>query len=232
MSLLLDGIVVALIVLGAVLGVKRGFVRTVIEVAGYVLILLIATSFAGTVGDAVYAGAVRPAVENAVVSGIGGSDTTDVEETVDRTFEALPGPTANLLRFFDVTPERVKTTLGDTSQTAAATIAAKVGDLAAPPLTMVIRVLFVALLFVLGLFLIRLLAGFCNSVAKHIPVVGALNAWLGGAVGLVKGLVFAFVGANLLMLLLSLTGGELFGLTAEQVDHTLLFSRLCWLIHS
>ncbi|MBP5618115.1 MAG: CvpA family protein [Clostridia bacterium] len=232
MSIFLDLIVIALVVLGIILGIKRGFVRTAIEGAGLVLILVVAMSFAQPVSEAVYEGSVRPAIENAVISGVGDDDTDDADNTVDKTFKALPGVATNLLGTFGITAETVKKDLSDSAKQTVESIAKKVGDLAAPPLTGLIRVLFVVLLFVVGMILVRLLAGTANKIADHIPVVGTLNKWLGGVTGVLKGLAIAFVAANLLYLLLSLTSDGIFGVTAKDAEQTFLFSRLCWILKS
>lgn len=230
MSLVLDLIVVTLLVLGVILGVKRGFVRTIIEVVGCLLILFVATTAAEPVSTLIYEKSARPAIENAVVSGIGDDDTSDPDTTVDKTFNALPGVATNLLNTFGVTPASVKKTLGDTSQQTAQTIAKQVGEMAARPLIALIRVVFVVLLFAIGMVLIGLLAGVANKLAKHIPVVGTLNSWLGGVAGLLKGLAVAFVVANLLMLLLSLSSNGILGVTVQDAERSMLFSRFCWVL--
>lgn len=229
MSWILDLIVLALIAVGVFLGARRGFVRTAVEVVGCVLILAVAVTVAEPLSEAIYEGSARPAIENAVLVAADG-DTGD-DEDVDKTFEAMPGAAVNLLGAFGITSATVKKDLRNVSERTSAAIAGKVGDLAAPPVKGLIRVLFVAVCFLIGMILIRLLAGWANKIAERIPVVGTLNRWLGGAAGVLRGLAIAFVAANLLYLLLSVTGGIL-GITAGDAEQTLLFSHFCWILKS
>ena len=232
MSILLDLIIVALIALGVILGIKRGFVRTVIEVAGCLLILFIAMTAAEPVSQSIYEGSVRPAIENAVISGVSDDDTDDADDTVDKTFQALPGVATNLLKTFGVTPDSVKKDLSNSAKETVPTIAAKVADLAQPPLTGLIRVLFVVILFIIGMIVVRLLARTANKLADHIPVVGTLNKMLGGVAGVFWGLAIAFVAANLLFLLLSVTTNGILGVTAKDAEQSFLFSHFCWILKS
>lgn len=230
MSLILDLVVLALIVLGVVMGIKRGFVRTAIELIGYVLVLVIATTVAVPVSEAVYDGVFRDTVEQSVSTAISESATGSVEPSIDAVFENIPDGIRNLLDYYTITPDSIKDTLDTHVDDTSGAIAVHIADALAPPIQSLIRLVFVALLFIVGIFAVRLLAKLCNSVAEALPLVGRLNSFLGGFAGGLKGLAIAFFVANLISLLIGLTNGGLLGITQNDVDKTVLFMRLCTLL--
>ena len=51
MSWILDGIIVLLLVIAVILGYKRGFISTAVQLAGYIFAFLIALSLSTTVAE-------------------------------------------------------------------------------------------------------------------------------------------------------------------------------------
>ncbi len=237
MSMVLDLIVLAVLALGVILGVKRGFVRTAIELAGYVAVLVIAFAVATPVAKAVYDAAVRPGIEKSIVTAVSGAEVPDLGALdlgalVDQAYDRFPGPVSELLAGNGITAESIKESVGQTSYDAFSVegIASGVADAVSPAVVSVIRIGVVLLVFVIGLFLVRLIAGACNGVVSRLPLVGSVNAWLGGVAGLLKGFALAFVLANVLMTVLTLKPDGLLGITVAGAKETMLFARLCWLL--
>ena len=230
MSLILDLVVLALIVFGVVMGIKRGFVRTAIELVGYVLILLIATSVATPLSEAVYDGVFRQSIEQSVAESVSESATSSVDPSIDAVFEKMPDGILQLLDRYDITADSVKDALDTQADNTSQTLSVHIADALAPPIQSLIRLVFVALMFMIGIFAVRLLAKLCNSVAKALPLVGKLNSVLGGVAGGLKGVAIAFFVANLIFLLIGLTSEGLFGITQNDIEKTTLFVRLCTLM--
>jgi hypothetical protein len=72
--------------------------------------------------------------------------------------------------------------------------------------------------------LVNALAGLLRGVNK-IPLLGTVNALLGGVFGALQGMLYVFVGASVLWLLLTASGGSLPFLTGETVEKTFLFKH-------
>lgn len=227
MSLLLDLLIVAVLVFGLLSGVRRGFVRTVIELIGYALILVLAFTAAGPVSEKVYDKFVRETVEQSVSSAFSETAVESIEPSVDEVYERLPDSIKSLLAHYSVTPESVKSALNDHTGETAETLAGRISDLVAAPFQSLIRLIVIGLLFAVGLVVIRLVAKACNSLVEALPLVGGLNRFLGGTAGLLKGAVISVFVANLLMLLLSLSSDGILGITVADAEKTTLFIRLC-----
>lgn len=230
MSLILDLAVLALIVFGIVMGIKRGFVRTAIELVGYVLVLLIATYAATPISEAVYDGVFRQSIEQSVADSVSQSATSSVDPTIDAAFENMPEGILQLLDRYSITADSVKDALDTQTDNTAKTLSAHIADALSPPIQSLIRLVFITLMFIIGIFAVRLLAKLCNSVAKALPLVGKLNAVLGGVAGGLKGVAIVFFVANLIGLLIGVTSEGLFGITQSDIDKTTLFVRLLTLI--
>ncbi len=226
MSIILDVIVVGLIVLGIILGIKRGFVRTVIELAGYILVLIIAATAAEPISEAVYDSFIRQTVEESISVAISETAVESVEPTIDSVFENMPESLDKLLEFYSISSDTLKQSLGSQVDGASEGLAIRIADVLAVPIQSLIRLIFVALLFIIGLFVVRFLARFCNSVAKALPLVGSLNKALGGVAGALKGLAIAFFVANIFMMLLNLSAEGVFGITLKDAQASKLFSLL------
>jgi hypothetical protein len=57
----------------------------------------------------------------------------------------------------------------------------------------------------------------------RIPVIGAVNTFLGGVVGVLQAVLFLALGSLALRLVISLSGGELVWLNAQVMDETYIW---------
>ena len=86
MSLILDAIVLAIIVLCIVIAAHRGFVRTLIDVVGCIAAVVIAISFGNVISGEIYDRAVSPQLVRITEE----TAASTAQDLVDKGFDAIP----------------------------------------------------------------------------------------------------------------------------------------------
>ena len=215
MSIILDAIVLGIIVLCIAIAARKGFVRTFVEVAGYIAAVLIALSFGTVISGAVYDNAVSPQL----VKITGETAATTAQELVDKGFEALPDVISENADKFGISKDSILQKVteldnGNVSETVERALDATIR----PIFVKVFGMLCTVLLFILLLFLVHLLAKLLNKLFSF-SIVGKLNRTLGGIIGFVEGTIFALIFCMLVGFIASVSNGFL-GITHEAVDST------------
>lgn len=210
MGIILDLIIVAIIAVTAIISAKQGFVKTVIEVVGFVLAIYLSFTLSTPVANFVYDKAVEPTVMTAIEQGI--EDTT--ADATKSVYEKLPKFIKNNLEIFGVSDEEltghVNSSIGGGAASVAQTVSEKVVE---PIVVSVVKTLISVLIFVVLLFVVRILAKMLNKLFSF-SLVGTLNRVLGGVLGAVKGVIFAAVFCAAVIFVGALAGGKIL----EAVD--------------
>ena len=231
---ILDVILLVLAGIWSVIGAKRGFVRTFIELAGYVIILVLAVNIAQPISQGIYNKTIKPsidkAVEEAIPSPLTDIDVSNADASVAKALDKLPGSVKAFLDANGVDTEEIKQSLADEESVGAKTIADKISDSVSAPITALIRIVIISILFIIGMFAIRFLAGFCNAVASKLPLVSSMNTSLGAVAGFVKGAAIAVLLANIFAILVSISADGVFGITEAQIESTLLFKHIRFIL--
>ncbi|MBQ4154631.1 MAG: CvpA family protein [Clostridia bacterium] len=230
--IVLDLIVVAIIAFCVISSARKGFVRTVVEVVGFVLAAYIAFSVSGAVAESVYTNSIEPAIISAVEEKTQTVTANTVEQTVNDIWKDLPAIVKNSGEFFGVElneiPSSITNEINDslnTSEIAKITAQKAVRPVAVPLIKSVLgMVVFCALTFV-----VKLLARVLNKMFK-LPLIGGLNKTLGGLLGLIKGVVFAAIICVAISTFIAITGEGFWIFTRENIDSTLLFGLLANII--
>ena len=86
MSLILDLAVVAVILINVILSAKKGFVKTIVEVVGFIAALSLAFSLSTPIAEYTYDSFIGPAVENRLSESAGNI----ADASANNLFETLP----------------------------------------------------------------------------------------------------------------------------------------------
>lgn len=190
MGLIFDLVMILLLILIILAARKRGFVRILIETLGYIVAVLVAALLSAGLSNSCYDLFVRPPITRTVEAQVAKAEGPVVDQ-IHTALEALPKSVNALMQMSGVTTSDVEQQVGvDVSKPSV--VADAVADAVAPPVTQVLKsLLFIAFLVIL-LILVRLLARSLNKIFS-VPVLGTLNRFLGGLLGLVQGFLLIFV---------------------------------------
>lgn len=87
------------------------------------------------------------------------------------------------------------------------------------PVLSILRAVSFFVIFALALWLVRRIAGLFTGMYR-IPVLGTVNTFFGGLVGVLQGILALYLLGIALQLLVTLTGGKLWWLTGPVLDQT------------
>ena len=224
--ILLDILLIAVLVLFAFLGARKGFILTLCSLVA-VVVALVGANLVADVAAPMVANAIQPKLEQAIVEqldealkstefvGVNGGVAASVEEIPLAGVLGVLRENELYIGFMDSVEKAL-------SEGATATIAGAASRVAALLAAQLAR----SIIFVIAFFIILIawwiLSHVLDLVSK-LPVIDQLNHTLGGGLGLVKGLVICYV---LVWLLYDVTGY----VTASVVNDSYLFRFLA--LHS
>ena len=211
MSFILDLIILAIIVICVLISARKGFVKTIIGIAGLVLAVVLAITLSTPLANFTYDKIVEPAVTGTIENAI--SNVTDKAENIvkENVYESLPGFVQNNID------------LSEFEISAGENAAAAITESAVKPVALsLLKAVFSLILFVILSFVVRILSKILNSIFSF-SILGKANKLLGGALGAVQGVVFALIFILITNVLISLTGG-FFIFTQESIDSSFIFS--------
>ncbi|MCL2884055.1 MAG: CvpA family protein [Oscillospiraceae bacterium] len=200
MSLLIDIVLVALFLLGVILGWRHGFIKTAVKIVGFFVALFVAFQLGGLLGGVVYDSAVAPPLHDAVVSRFDAGSAT-AQDGVQAALDKLPSFMQSALASAGLPDAQTITAKLDVSADASANaVSSAIIKTLRPILGGLIGVVIGLLLFI-GLYIIVcVLARVLNRVFK-LPLLKQINGLLGAVLGLVQGAVFVLIAVTVLQLI-------------------------------
>ncbi len=225
MWIILDILVIAIIIIYALISAKRGFVRTAIELVGFVLAVYLSFAVGGAVADGIYTYVVEPVIVDTIVDTVGETATNSVSSTIDAVWQGMPELITKTAGNLGVTSESVKNNITAEAFNTESfeEIALQVADSVARPVVVpLIKTIVGFILFVVLLLVVKLLARIINR-AFSLPLIGGLNRSLGGILGAAKGVVIAAVVCILISTVVTLSKNGFLIFTQENIAQTTIF---------
>ncbi len=219
MSAILDIIIVVIIAAAVIVTAKKGFVRTVFNIVGFVAAIVLSFTLSTPTADFIYDKALEPALSKAIENAVSdkvSSGTADISQTI---WDALPSFVKNNAEKMNFNKNNLlNEAVGNTASEVSADVCKRaVKPLAVNFLKTTVTIVLLAVLSILFRFLAKTL----NKLFSF-SLVGTLNRTLGGILGLVYGLAWSAVFVLAVSLAVSLTGG-FFCFTNEAVEASHIF---------
>ena len=225
MSIVLDLAVVAIVLLYVFICANQGFVKVVVGAVGTIAAFVLAFTFSTPLATLTYDKMIEPAI----VSMIEENTQNTATATADQIIVALPKAITENAKNFGISIEEVTKEFTASAQTDVTDIITKVADEVVEPVAVkILSLAFTVLLFAVLSVLVKILASLLNKLFSF-SIVGKLNRNLGGAIGLLKGIVIASVLCIALSFVISLTGSGFWIFTPENIAGTYIFKTLAGL---
>lgn len=214
-AILLDLVILAIIVVCAIMSAKHGFVRTVIEVVGFIAAFVIAFNISLPLAEFTYDKTIEPSILSKVES-----TTSATNEDISQKFwDALPGIFKNNFESFGISKENIDASISENVTQSAATISKQVTR---PVITKILSLLYSTVIVSLLCVLAKFLAKIVNKAFTH-SFVGRINSTLGGIVGIVKGIGVAIIFCMIISVLIVITKSGIWIFTPDNIDSSHLF---------
>ncbi|MBR4910666.1 MAG: CvpA family protein [Clostridia bacterium] len=218
MSILLDLIIIAIIVLWVILSAKHGFVRTLIEVVGFIAAFVIAFTVSPPLADMTYEGFIK----STIVSSVDKNLNIENADAADKLWDSLPDVAKNYAGGLGISRDTLKTEVESASGSTEQVIEQISDKTVKPAVSKVLSIIYSTVIAIVLLIVFKLLAKLINKVV-NISVAGGLNAVLGGLLGILKGAAFALIVCMVISVIVLFTNNGPGIFTKENIDSTYLF---------
>ena len=227
-GILIDLIIVGIIILSTRKGSKDGFAKTLVGFLAFAIAVVMAGALCAPVANLVYDKAVKTTVENTVYNAVSENIGTslsatadEISNTVDTTIEKLPA----FIRGITEIEEKRDDVINSINQLKKADAKEITDNIVlnyiAPIAIKVLSALVFIVLFVVLFFACKLLSK-CLKLVNKLPLIGKLNEFLGGVLGVLQGAVIAIALCWVLVAVTS-DGGSLFKIiTAETIESSII----------
>lgn len=188
MGYILDGIILFICLICVLVGVKKGFIHSVVRFLGAVIAALLASTLGGALAQWLFDTMFRGAMVEKINSSLQALGSENAAAAAGQVLASLPDFLVRALEEAGVTLETVSHAIN--SQTSGA--AGMVVDYLSPVFVNFLKVLAVIVLFFLFTTLARLLAALISDLLR-LPILRELDGVLGGAFGFLLALVSVWV---------------------------------------
>lgn len=219
MSIFLDIATVAILAYIIYRSYKKGLVRVIIEVIGYLASLIIAYFLSSSVGGWIYTLLLKPVVSDHVSDAIS-------QQTAAQSSQ-LASQLSGYAQFFSLGGGDPNQVIGDALKAGGGSATNTIMDtLVAPVLMSVGRIIAFVIIFAICMIVVRLIARAADVVFK-IPLIRQINELGGAAVGAVKAVLVMFVVCTLVTISLPIFSmQEKPPITNNTIDSTYVFKYI------
>ena len=229
-ALIIDAVIIVIILINVFFSAKRGFVRTVVELAGFVAAFLIAASVSQPLAEITYDKMIGPSIVSKVSEASSNANDEissqiigENESVLSEVWDALPEIIKNNSSEFGIDKSALEETIRSYTTVETAEYAQKVSeDIVKPIMSKLIAAIYSIVIFITVGLLAKLLARLVNKVFS-ISLIGKINAILGGVVGLLKGGITVFILCIVISVLVAFTNDGFGVFTPENISKTFLF---------
>ena len=226
MSILIDLIIVSIVLLFVITSAKKGFVKVIISVIGFIAAIVLAFTFSGPLAEFTYDKLIEPPIlKTAEIS-----STAIAEDTIQNSWDSLPSIIKKNSALLGISEqsfnESVSGNITNGLENALKTTSVKV---IRPVAVKILGMLFSIILSLVLIIISHFLSKIINKIFSF-SLVGKLNTSLGGILGLIKGSAVAILFCTIISFIVPLTANGFLIFTAKNIEGSIIFKFLANLI--
>lgn len=189
MSAVIDVLLIFVFLLTVLMGVKNGFLRSVLGIAAVMFTLLVTTTLAPHATEVVYEDIVKIPIEHAIEKQLPAGETIVIsEKSVNEVIKALPEEFVKGAESFGVDLDEIAKSIGTRKMNPETAAEQLEQTVARPVVIAVLRIIvFTALFLIINIILQIIIAIICGFF--KLPALKTVNRVLGGVFGAVKALI-------------------------------------------
>lgn len=218
-SLIVDLIAVALIIIMVVLSARKGFLSGFVSFVGWLVSAFVANTFCTVIADYVYINFIHSKIYDAVFDALS-NHTLSVSSSYSDFFESLPESLRTLLGSVD--PEVLNKIFSDPQRTLESVSSQICEDIIGPIVMTLLVALSFIVIFLICMFIVNLLARLFKGVRK-IPIIGPINTFFGGVIGVAEAIIIIYVIKIVIEFVTTAAGGNFFGLASDDFSNSYIF---------
>ncbi len=200
MQYIIDIALLAVFILTIVFAAKRGFFKSLFDLAAYVIAVVAARLVSVSVSPPIFRQYFSPSIETQLVKQLDGASAMDYGEKIEAALSSIPDSLSGMLTMIGIDKDEIAARLSSTQLTSDNLVATLMDKVISPVVTALLQMLIFVLLAVVFRLLLQIVVRLCDGVIKKLPAINKMNTALGGVLGAVKGvfvvlLVALIVGA-------------------------------------
>ncbi len=190
MSIIIDVILVALILIVVYKSYQNGFVKTFLDTFSVFISGIVSFALCGKVADTAYDMFIGDLVKTEFKRALDEFNGSGAKDKINAMIDALPKPAIGIAEYTGVNIEYLKSTVSAVSSVSDADLIEVVADKIAYDLMIgVVQIIAFFALFIIVSLVVKVLSSLISHIVEKLPVVGGLDSLLGIVFGLVKGAV-------------------------------------------
>ncbi len=216
MSILLDVIIVAIVVLYALRGWRKGFFRSLMGLIGAMIALVAALTVSRFLSQWIFDAFIRTPLAASITQTMaetGASTASGIMSALPQFLRELVGWTGN-------SAQELQNLISSSAGPAADILV----NIISPLVINLIMIVAAIVLFIIFLIIVRLLLRLLNKVTK-VPVIKQLNGILGFLLGIGKGIIIVWMLCALVSIIVPLFGPSA-QWAQDAMDHSYVFRAL------
>lgn len=222
MSIVIDLIVLAIFALMILISAKQGFVKVVVEVVGFVAVLVVVAMAVTPLAELTYQKVVEPPIINSTSELVFNSSS----DAVESVWGSLPSFVTDNADEFGITKDKIKEVAVDNNKTDAKETLQNISQqLVKPAVVTVLEIFYCIILITVLLLVVKIIAKLLNKLFSF-KTIGKLNKTLGGVLGIVRGLAVALIFCNVIALIVRFVPNGFWIFSSENIAKTYIFNFL------
>lgn len=202
MTYILDGAVILIFILAIIIGSHRGFMKSIVQLIGCVLAVLLANMLSPLVAGGLFDTFASDQLQNTLSSSMATVEPESVTEGIGKVLDKLPQPVVHALQAYGLgTPEDMLKSVQDSLTNGKdAVVKAVVVGVIRPVAVSLLRALCFAILFILFMIAVFIIARIIGRVFR-LPLLKQMDGLLGAVVGAAEGVLLIFVAVTVIQLI-------------------------------
>lgn len=195
MSIFLDLVLLALLVMFVVLGAKKGFVKALLDGFSTLIAGVLAYTFVDPASQYAYDSFVRGILKNRLNNALSSSanDYNTVAEKVEELIIKIPDSAINFSEKIGFNVSGMLEALVEKNSDKEVLVEAIMTDILDKIMMPLVETVTLIILFVLFILAMKVVVWFLDGIVKKIPVIKETDKIFGGILGILKGVVVVLV---------------------------------------
>lgn len=224
MSIIIDLIILAIIVLTVIISAKRGFVRTLIELVGFIAAVFISFTISTPLANTTYDKIIEPSILSSVSSTADTAVDSSATGTLDDFWEQIPEWVKGSFEKSGITKDSLDQIISDNVGKGVQSVVETASEnVIKPAVINTLKLIYQAVLLIVLMALVKPVAKLVNKLFSF-SVIGTANRILGGVVGVPKGIIYAIEICLLITLAVSFTKNGFWIFTKDALEGSIFFS--------
>ena len=227
MNWIIDLVVLALIVLAVVKAYKKGFLRSVLSLGGFLLAFIVSFTLGRALSEGIFDAMVRPWLTSTVETQVVAGTNESLTAAVNNMYENLPGFLSGPLDFLFGSKDQMIANIQSTMNANSFGLTESIVEILKPMMVALIGILVIIVLMILCMIVLKIIDRVLIRV-RHLPLIGTCDGILGAIVGVFQAILWMVFLVFLVKAVILLSSNGISWLNDSVIESTTLFR---WLYH-